>query len=165
MPFYAGSTRVNLNSASPNYQPADSSGAACTLSNGRIYIGGSTATNFYATGSWHTIWTGNQYLNVAMTTEIGENWGITTISGLSGQQSGYIYKITVSTDTVSGQVITSSQQFTDRITVSGRVNEVIYTVFTAEYASNTSVTIDVRTDSVTRVPMATARVTKIEAYY
>lgn len=67
MPFYAGNTRVNLNSASSLYQPADSSGAACNLGS----VSGGTATPFYANGtqiyikpagSWHTVWTGNKLL-------------------------------------------------------------------------------------------------------
>ena len=175
MPFYANGTRVNLNSASSLYQPADSSGATCNLSSS------GTATNFYAggtrvyitpSGSWHTVWTGSQSLNVG--SDPGDpslNTGTTTISGLSHSiTSSTLLKVYVTTTYGNSSWVDADSEpvrFEESRTVGTRTGSCESSVFAPDYASSTSVTITAKflDQSGRLMVFPSIKATEIQAYY
>ena len=105
MPFYAGTTRVNLNSASSLYQPSDSSGATCNLSSS------GTATPFYANGTQIYITPEVQY--VTLTLKIGGSYATSyrgTLRLREGTASGTIvWSYNVTSSTSSGTTLGTYQ--------------------------------------------------------
>lgn len=177
MPFYAGNTRVNLNSASSLYQPADSSGAACNLGS----VSGGTATPFYANGtqiyikpagSWHTVWTGSQSLKVG--SDPGDTsmaYGTTTISGLNHSiTSSTPLKVYVTTTYGNSSWVDADNEpvrFAESRTVGTRTGSCESSVWAPDYASSTSVTITARFDDQSgglRL-FPSIKATEIQAYY
>lgn len=174
MPFYANGTRVNLNSASSLYSPADSEGAACNLT------GTGTATPFYANGTqiyystaeWHTVWTGSQSLNCG--TDPGDpslNTGTTTISGLSHSiTSSTPLKVYVTTTYGNSSWVDANSEpvrFEESRTVGTRTGSCESSVFAPDYASSTSVTITAKflDQSGRLMVFPSIKATEIQAYY
>lgn len=178
MPYYAKingtDIRVNLYSAAPTYYPTqDTSGAACNLGS----VSGGTATPFYANGtqiyikpagSWQTVWTGSQALNVG--TAKGD-YGTTTISGLSAIDRSYPLQVKVTTTYGnSGWVSVSNEpvKFSESRKSGSRTSYCESSVWAPDYASSTSVTITARFDDqsgrgLLLFPSITA--TEIQAYH
>lgn len=176
MPYYAKingtDIRVNLYSAAPTYYPTqDTSGAACNLGS----VSGGTATPFYANGtqiyikpagSWHTIWSGSQYLNISTDSSVDFNTKYTEFTSLSEQvKSTYKFKVTVSNNNgVTNDTIETDTGGKNYVEGSAR-KYVGYTVYPPTYLSNTSVRIRVKTTDTRSFYAPTMKATKIEAYY
>ncbi len=170
MPFYANGTRVNLNSASSLYSPADSSGATCNLTKT------GTATPFYAngtqiyitpSGSWHTIWTGSQSLDYGT---LGGDNGTTTFTVSPAIQSSYPLRVYCTTTYGNSGYVDNDNEpvaFEESQLISNRYSLVGTSVFAPDYKSSTSVSVTTRWDyqEGQRKILPTVKATKIEAYY
>lgn len=167
MPFYAGNTRVNLNSASSLYQPADSSGAACNMSSG-------AATGYYAngsqiymtTGSWHTIWTGSQSLSYG--SDIGQS-GTTTISSLNVYiTSAMKFKVYVTTTYGNSSWVDEDNEpvsFGESRKVSNKTYSCDSTVYAPVYNNSSSVKITANWTGQSGRLFPSIKATEIQAYY
>lgn len=161
MPFYSNGTRVNLNSASSLYSPADSDGAACNLT------GTGTATPFYANGTqiyystaeWHTVWTGSTTYAAGIKTG--------TLTASDTLKTSYKYRITA---TCSGTTNTSSEETGSAIlSWSGSDRFGNWTAELTVTPTNNSTTLNINKtgthDGLGTSAVPAVTLTKVEAYY
>lgn len=181
MPFYmisgAQQIRLNLTSASSLYQPSDSSGRTCTLTQSGV------ATPFYANGtrihydsgaSWHTIWTGSKSLGVSGTLDEFAYTTITVNELPASITSNTPFKMYATTNgSHDGDIAkwvtedNEPQQFDYSAMRNNRIGFATASVWAPDYASTTSVTVTTRLDDQTTKPRVTPsiKVKEIQAYY
>lgn len=162
MPFYANGTRVNLNSASSLYQPADSEGATCNLTST------GTATPFYANGtqiyitasaSWHTLWTGSTIvLRVRDTSKTTNITGLTIPNNVQNYRITYNYVVGLSG---RAKATTLASALPVSYNESGTSYQITINSFTGNSSTGTATIVC----SAASTGSGSFTLTKIEAYY